>query len=141
MKEAQQPKPLSSEELRRRVDDYIARCVREETAPRVKELALELGSSRPQLSRRFANDVGTPLGAYFRHAQVEYACMLLETTTGSTTRIGYASGFETRATFYRVFRELVGCTPATYRDGTRDVDSTPADPVEEQNNPAALPWQ
>jgi hypothetical protein len=69
-------KVLTSEELLRYAEEYLRRCVREETAPRVKELAAELGTSHAQLSRRFTRAAGTPLGTYFRDMQLAYACVL-----------------------------------------------------------------
>lgn len=100
------------------VEQYLTRCFEQESPPRVKELAYELGIERWILSRSFRCNAGCTLSEHMRWRQIEYACLLLTQTSLDTTTIGYRAGFHTRATFFRVFRTMMNCTPAAFRKGT-----------------------
>jgi AraC-like DNA-binding protein len=97
------------------VDRYLQRCFSTEEAPRVSELAEQLGVTREILSRSFAAEYGIALSAYLKQRQLAHAQELLESSELSTTRIAYLSGFGTRRTFYRAFRRGTGLTPDQYR--------------------------
>jgi AraC-like DNA-binding protein len=90
--------------------------MREEQSPRVKEFAAELGLARTAVSRAFQQTTGRSLSDYFRQRQLTRAHVLLTCTSATTTKIAYKCGFATRATFYRVFRNAMGMTPAVYRE-------------------------
>jgi AraC-like DNA-binding protein len=102
-------------DLRRAVDDYLHRCFSTEATPRVSELADLLAIPRENLSRAFAAEAGVSLSAYLKRCQLARAKRILETSTLSTTRIGYLAGFGTRRTFYRAFRRETGLSPDQYR--------------------------
>lgn len=102
-------------ELRTAVDQYLDRCFEAEETPRVAELASIVGVSRERLSREFAAQYGVALSAYLKQRQLAHAQRLLSRSVLSTTRIGYASGFGTRRTFYRAFRRGTGMSPDQYR--------------------------
>jgi AraC-like DNA-binding protein len=52
---------------------------------------------------------------YVRQLRIERAKQLLGITDLSTEKVGQLSGFPLRPYFYRVFKDLVGTTPAAYR--------------------------
>lgn len=97
------------------VDGYLERCFLHEDPPRVSELARLLGISRESLSRRFAKVAGLSLAQYIKERQLDWAKTLLVTSRLTTKRIAYCSGFGTRRTFYRAFRQATGISPAHYR--------------------------
>ncbi|MEO8382944.1 MAG: helix-turn-helix transcriptional regulator [Acidobacteriota bacterium] len=101
--------------LRRDIEQYLRHCFATEESPRVSELAARLGATRERLSREFAAQCGVSLSAYLKRRQIRHAQELLTASRLSTTRIGYASGFGTRRTFYRAFRRGIGLSPDQYR--------------------------
>ncbi|HEY6140224.1 MAG TPA: helix-turn-helix transcriptional regulator [Thermoanaerobaculia bacterium] len=98
---------------------YLRDCFRAESPPRVKELAARLGMSPLQLSRAFMQSVGMPPARYFKAQQIEFARRLLRETDLTTNEVAYRAGFGTRATFFRLFRELCGVTPRRFAAGWR----------------------
>jgi len=106
-------KPLVS--VRSLVEEYLQDCFRAESAPRVKELASLAGVAPALLARRFYGESRLRLSTYFRLRQISHAQRLLLTTNQNCTKVGYASAFQTRATFFRVFRRHAGCTPEAFR--------------------------
>jgi AraC-like DNA-binding protein len=102
-------------DLRSGVDQYLHRCFATEETPRVSELASQLGTTAVRLSRDFTAVCGLSLSSYLKRRQIRQAQRLLTESTLTTTRIGYASGFGTRRTFYRAFRRGTGLSPDQYR--------------------------
>jgi len=98
-----------------KVHTYIVHCMSHETPPRVGELAMDLGISRVTLAHWFRDNVGTTPSEYLRQARIAYAQGMLRATTFTTTTIGYRSGFGTRRTFYRSFRNQTAMSPAEFR--------------------------
>jgi len=113
-----------------RIGQYAVRAGRLSLARRL--IARHL--TQPQLSPAF---VATQLGISVRHLHVlfEEASMsfshtvtalriersrrlLREAPTMKVAAIAFASGFDSLATFYRVFRAAQGITPADFRDAT-----------------------
>lgn len=101
--------------LRRDVDQYLRRCFATEETPRVSELASLLATTSVRLSRDFSAACGLSLSSYLKRQQIRHAQRLLTESVLTTTRIGYASGFGTRRTFYRAFRRGTGLSPDQYR--------------------------
>lgn len=93
---------------------YLRECFREESPPRVKELAARLGMSPLQLHRAFQQTTGMSPARYFKSRQIVFAQRLLQETELTTNEVAYRAGFGTRATFFRLFRELVGVTPRRF---------------------------
>ena len=103
--------------LRKIADLYLASCFEGETPPQVNELAALLGLEPHQLADLFRELLGSTPSDYLKHGQVSHAQLLLRTTSLSLNAIAYASGFGTRATFYRAFHRVTGTTPGAYRAG------------------------
>ena len=78
-------------------------------------LAAYAGFSRYTLSRMFRQHTGLPFTQYLSQRRVEMAMELLSTTRMPVTQVALQCGFNSIATFNRVFRDVKGCTPTQYR--------------------------
>jgi len=83
---------------------------------RISDLASRFGLSERTLSRRFTAATGRGPQAYLRHARVQQAMRLLETTSDPVERIRGRVGYADTAAFRRVFKEATGLSPGGYRD-------------------------
>lgn len=111
--------PRSATSLREAARAYVRNCFRDETQPQVQELAAALAMPPYELSRLFANAAGEPLSAYLKRMQIARARRLLRATDLPLNQVAYASGFGTRASFFRVFKKTCGCTPQEFRTHAR----------------------
>jgi LacI family transcriptional regulator len=76
----------------------------------------KLGVSRPNLERRFREEFGrTPL-VEMRRLRIEKSKMLLADTRLTNAEIAARSGFSSNIRFITVFKQIVGQTPAAYRE-------------------------
>lgn len=107
--------PRDAETLRVAARSYARGCFGRETAPHVNELADVLGVPAYHLSRAFRAATGEALSGYFKRLQVIRARRLLRFTSLPLNRVAYASGFGTRANFFRLFKHLTGSTPLEFR--------------------------
>jgi transcriptional regulator GlxA family with amidase domain len=82
---------------------------------RISELSSRFGLSERTLSRRFTAATGRGPQAYLRHARIQQAMRLLETTGDPVDQIRRRVGYSDPAAFRRVFREATGLPPAGYR--------------------------
>lgn len=98
-----------------RIDDYLLACFQKESPPRVAELARTLGLTQDRFVETFFRAAGTTPSIYLKDRQVAAAKLLLVKTNLDVSKIGYATGFGTRRTFFREFRMRTGTTPACYR--------------------------
>jgi transcriptional regulator GlxA family with amidase domain len=94
---------------------YAKRCFGHQTQPHAGELAQTLRVPPYQLSRDFAAATGQSPSAYLKRLQIIRAQRLLRFTNLPLNRIAYASGFGTRANFFRLFKQLTGTTPHEFR--------------------------
>jgi AraC-like DNA-binding protein len=105
----------------RTIDAYVARCHEQATAPRVSELAYELGISRVTLNHRFQEQTGAPLSEYFAAKRAQAATALLVESDLRTEDVALKAGFGTPRTFHRAFARQFGVSPARYRTMNRMV--------------------
>lgn len=106
----------SAETLRRKVhalfhEDHIF------LNPRLKlsDVASLAGTNRTYISQFFNRTNGSSFFEYVNQLRVEYACHLLSTSTAPLGEIAEMSGFNSLATFHRVFSKMRGCSPAAFR--------------------------
>ena len=98
------------------IDAYVARCRDKATAPRVSEMAWELGISRVTLNHRFREiSGGRSLSEYFAATREKVAHMLLLESNLKTEDVGVKAGFGTPRNFHRAFARRFGISPARYR--------------------------
>ena len=84
---------------------------------RLSDVVKAVGSNRSYVSNYFNQDLNTTFFDYVNGLRVEYACELLSSTSDSVDVVAMNSGFNSPSTFYRVFQQVKGCTPANYRGG------------------------
>lgn len=97
--------------------DYIRANVRSPLS--VEEIANEAGYTPYYFNRKFYTEMGIRVNDYIKQARCEYAKVELLTTKKSIQEISDSLNFSTRSYFSRVFHEVVGVTPAAYREQTR----------------------
>jgi transcriptional regulator GlxA family with amidase domain len=71
--------------------------------------------ARSTLLRRFKEETGIGLTAYFMRARIRRARRLLRTTQLSLYEVRCRSGFREERSFFRAFSRLTGMTPMAYR--------------------------
>lgn len=84
-------------------------------APRLDQLASELGVSTSHLSMTFRDEVGETPGQWLMHERLDASCRMLE--QGVTTRdIAWQLGYSTPQNFATSFRREFGMTPTAFRE-------------------------
>ena len=81
----------------------------------VPTLATVAGMSPYYFCRTFKQSTGTTPHRYVLHRRMEQAKRLLEQNQAHLLDIAEAVGFADQSQFTRVFRKMVGMTPAHYR--------------------------
>ena len=104
---------LSGEDAFNRALDYLNKNYMEDMS--LDSLAAYAGFSRYTLSRMFRQHTGATFTQYLSKRRVDMAMELLAGTRMPVTQVALQCGFNSIATFNRVFRELKGCTPTQYR--------------------------
>ncbi|WP_353191298.1 AraC family transcriptional regulator [Pandoraea pnomenusa] len=96
----------------------------------VTRLAAVSGTSAAHFARSFKRAFGLPPHRYLLTRRIEQANTLLRDTDLSITDIALATGWESVGTFGRIFRDITGHTPSTFRaaarEGTEPLDRVPA---------------
>ncbi|MDO4622012.1 MAG: helix-turn-helix transcriptional regulator [Eubacteriales bacterium] len=94
--------------------DYIRANVQKELS--VDDLADRIGYTPYYFSKKFNKEMGVRVTDFIKTARIDYAKMLLVSTNKSIQDISDALHFGTRNYFSKVFREVTGVTPASYRE-------------------------
>ncbi len=105
-------------ELPQAVEQAIVERFRDDLS--VAELAQDHQVSREHLTRAFTQAYGVPPHQYLMEFRVREACRLLRKTELPVKQVMRQAGFNSRVTFLRVFRRVVGITPTEYRQGHSD---------------------
>lgn len=79
------------------------------------QVASAAGVHPVYLAREFRRFHGCTIGEYIRRLRVEQACRQLSSSDESLATIAAGSGFSDQSHFSRVFKRLMGMTPAQYR--------------------------
>ncbi|MBQ8555486.1 MAG: helix-turn-helix transcriptional regulator [Clostridia bacterium] len=104
---------LSGEDAFNRALDYVNENYMDDLS--LDTLATYAGFSRYTLSRMFRQHTGSTFTQYLNARRVRMAMELLSGTSMPVTQVALQCGFNSIATFNRVFREIRGCTPTQYR--------------------------
>ena len=83
----------------------------------VDGIAAKMGYATYYFTRKFYKEMGIKVSDYIKQARIEYAKVEVMTSRKSIQEISDTLQFGTRNYFSRVFQEVVGMTPAAYRDG------------------------
>lgn len=81
----------------------------------LKKLADELDLSESSLSKQFKQQVGCGIVAYRNHLRVYMAALMLLQSTRPVSQVAEKIGFWDVKYFSRVFRKIIGESPAQYR--------------------------
>lgn len=82
----------------------------------ITELAGRAGYTDYYFSRKFKEETGMSVLEYIRIAKIEYAKLVLATTTKTIQEICELVGYKSRGHFSEHFRQIAGCTPQEYRE-------------------------
>ncbi len=94
--------------------DYIALSL--DRKIKTADLAALAGYTEYYLTEKFKKETGQSVSSYIRHAKIERAKLLLETTEMSVQEIAESLSFNTTNYFFQNFRETTGMTPRHYRE-------------------------
>lgn len=94
--------------------DYIRANVTKELT--LSEVASRVGYTEYYFTRKFYKETGCRVQDYIKEVKMEYAKLQLLTTAKGIQEISDALHFANRNHFSKVFREIVGITPAAFRD-------------------------
>lgn len=83
-----------------------------------EELASMIGLNANYMSSIFVNYTGKKLTAYINELRVERAATMLRESEDKIVNIAFAVGFESLATFNRLFKEQLKVTPSHYRQNS-----------------------
>lgn len=81
----------------------------------LEQISKELGVCRFYLSRIFTQVLHTGFHEYVNSLRIDYAKKILQNTRDSILDVAIQCGFQNQQTFNRVFKEICGVTPSTYR--------------------------
>lgn len=84
----------------------------------VNQLAREVAVHPVYLSNSFRQHYGCSVAQYIRQLRVEFCCTQLRSSHASLAQIATEAGFFDQSHFTRAFKQLIGTTPAAYRDLT-----------------------
>lgn len=104
---------LSGEDAFNRALDYLNKNYMEDVT--LDSLSAYAGFSRYTMSRMFRQYTGSTFTQYLSKRRVDMAMELLSSSRIPVTQVALQCGFNSIATFNRVFREVKGCTPTQYR--------------------------
>jgi len=110
---------LTKDELRKAklIEDLLYRDkVYQEPGYNRANLAREVEVSETQLTKIVKSHFDKTVPLLFNELRVDDAKSLLKETQAEITVIAFESGFNSLATFNRVFKELTGFSPSKYRD-------------------------
>jgi AraC-like DNA-binding protein len=102
--------------LRRAVDFVREHATERLTVARVARVG---GFAPSYFARLFKERERATFGAYLRKLRIEHATRMLARTSLTIERVGQLSGFPSKYHFHRLFRRVVGMTPAVYRERNR----------------------
>lgn len=74
-----------------------------------------LGISKYKISRIFSDKIKMSFRSYLGMLRSNHAAQLINTSNEALAKIAEQSGFESERSFYRVFKEIYGISPADYR--------------------------
>lgn len=82
----------------------------------VESIAKEQGYTTYYFTKKFSREMGIKVTDYIKQTRIEYAKIMLLTTTKSIQDISDSLHFCTRNYFSKVFREITGISPAEFRE-------------------------
>lgn len=90
---------------------------------KISDVARQIGSNRTYVSNWFNRNRQSTFFSYVNQLRIKHACRLLNTTDMPLEAIAQVSGFNSKSSFYRIFKNLKCCTPNEYRDNPEKYDN------------------
>lgn len=90
---------------------------------KISDVARQIGSNRTYVSSWFNRSRQSTFFSYVNQLRIKHACELLNTTNIPLEAIAQESGFNSKSSFYRIFKNLKRCTPNEYRDNPEKYDN------------------
>ncbi|WP_134090111.1 AraC family transcriptional regulator [Olivibacter sp. XZL3] len=82
----------------------------------IERLGDHLNIPKHHLSQVFNTQIGKSFTSYMNEARINFACRLLEQESNTPIeQLAYQSGFNSKVSFYRQFKNKLGCTPSEYQ--------------------------
>ena len=101
-------------ELTKNIASYIRHHLSD--AIKTEDIAASLFMSRSHLSTRFKNETGMNLTEYIHYIKISEAKHLLAHTDKNLSLISNYLGYSSQSHFTRMFKKIVGMSPAEYRE-------------------------
>lgn len=92
----------------------------------LEAVAKELGVHPIHLSRVFRKKYGCTLGEYVNRLRVQFACTEMSRGWAALDELAFAAGFADQSHMGRVFKAIVGETPARFREFVHNAAQSPA---------------
>jgi AraC family transcriptional regulator len=83
--------------------------------PSIRELAAEAGVHPSHVARAFRRAFGCCPGDLLQRTRIERACLAMRDQNVTLSQVAAAGGYADQSHFGRVFRRVVGTTPARFR--------------------------
>lgn len=80
----------------------------------IRDIANRMGTNETYISRTLNTGLGMSFNRFVNSLRVEYAKTLMLSGSGALLTIALKSGFNSKATFNRVFRDQTGMTPSQF---------------------------
>ncbi len=110
---AENAEPDNANRYVRRAKQYVRENINEPVT--LSDIAADLHVNASYLSRVFKDDQGCTLTEYIQRKKTDQAKNILIWSDESVTNISDMLGFTSPSYFAKVFRRIVGCSPAEYR--------------------------
>jgi AraC-like DNA-binding protein len=85
----------------------------------LKQLATNMASNEVYISRAINQGINMSFNDFINGLRVEHAKNMLTTSEMPLLTIALESGFNSKATFNRVFKDMTQCTPSQYKKGLK----------------------
>lgn len=110
--------PEPADELSRRIEQlFIVDKIYLNPTLKLSDVASMAATNRTYISKFFNQGRESSFYSYVNRYRIEHACRLLKESNDTIDVIAGQSGFNSKATFYRVFSDIKGCSPSKYRQG------------------------
>jgi len=81
----------------------------------IRDVASRMGTNETYVSRALNLGIGKTFNRFINELRVEHAKALIQSRNDNFLTIAMDSGFNSKATFNRVFRDIAGETPSTFK--------------------------
>lgn len=81
----------------------------------IRDVASRMGTNETYVSRALNHGIGKSFNRFINEMRVDHAKALIQTQNGNFLNIAMDSGFNSKATFNRVFRDISGETPSAFK--------------------------